>query len=363
MRRYSCHRLLGVGVAMAAVLAVTLSVAAHPASADTLLQQKQKRLAHVRLEVRRLDARAERVTEQYNKAVWRLGVLHHQIIKNKIALHAAQVKLAHDRAVLASLLIEQYKNGNGEVFAIVLGARTLSQVTNAVDLKSRADQAVSDTVFAIHALRDSIAERRQELFQERKQVRHEKTVLEARKLQIEQMLKKRQTLVKELDLEVKVIKGADTIGQATLALAVRKWVTADQKAHKDDPGRVVRDQVVLDGLQQIGVPYVWGGASTSGFDCSGLVMWLWAKHGLALPHFAAAQYHLGPVVEDGPVLDETQLQIGDLLFFHKLGHVGIYVGNGLLLHAPHTGDVVRLETLSRSWFTETFVGATRPGPP
>ncbi len=51
------------------------------------------------------------------------------------------------------------------------------------------------------------------------------------------MLKKRQTLVKELDLEVKVIKGADTIGQATLALAVRKWVTADQKAHKDDPGR------------------------------------------------------------------------------------------------------------------------------
>ena len=124
----------------------------------------------------------------------------------------------------------------------------------------------------------------------------------------------------------------------------------------------MRDQVVLEGLQQIGVPYVWGGASPAGFDCSGLVMWLWAKHGLALPHFAAAQYGLGPVVEQGPVLDETKLQIGDLLFFHKLGHVGIYVGNGLLLHAPHTGDVVRLESLSKSWFTDTFVGATRPGP-
>jgi cell wall-associated NlpC family hydrolase len=362
MHRYSCHRLLGVVGAMAAVLAVTLSVAAHPASADTLLEQKQHRLDHVRAQVHRLDARSERLTEQYDRAVWRLGVLHKQIIRNTKALHAAQAKLVHDRGVLASLLISQYKDGNTQVIAIVLGARSLSQVTNAVELKSRADTAISDTVQQIHRLRDSIALRRTQLFRERKQVRHQKAVIDARRTEIEKMLKQRRALVKELGLEVNVIKGAATIGQAQLALTARKWIQADQKLNRDDPGRILRDQVVLEGLQQIGVPYVWGGASPAGFDCSGLVMWLWAKHGLALPHFAAAQYGLGPVVEQGPVLDETKLQIGDLLFFHKLGHVGIYVGNGLLLHAPHTGDVVRLESLAQPWFTDTFVGATRPGP-
>ena len=362
MHRYSCHRLLGVVGAMAAVLAVTLSVAAHPASADTLLEQKQHRLDHVRTQVHRLDARSERLTEQYDQAVWRLGVLHKQILRNTVALHAAQAKLLHDRNVLAGLLINQYKDGNTQVIAIVLGARSLSQVTNAVELRSRADTAVSSTVLQIHRLRDAIALRRTQLFRERKQVRHQKAVIDARRTEIEKMLKQRRALVKELGIEVSVIKGAATIGQAQLALAARKWITADQKLNRDDPGRLVRDQVVLEGLQQIGVPYVWGGASPAGFDCSGLVMWLWAKHGLALPHFAAAQYGLGPVVEQGPVLDETKLQIGDLLFFHKLGHVGIYVGNGLLLHAPHTGDVVRLESLSKSWFTDTFVGATRPGP-
>jgi cell wall-associated NlpC family hydrolase len=92
-------------------------------------------------------------------------------------------------------------------------------------------------------------------------------------------------------------------------------------------------------------------------------MWLWAKHGVSLPHFAASQFALGPVVERGPVLDESKLRPGDLLFFHELGHVGIYLGDGLLLHAPHTGTVVQISHLSEGWFQNTFVGATEPGGP
>jgi peptidoglycan DL-endopeptidase CwlO len=115
--------------------------------------------------------------------------------------------------------------------------------------------------------------------------------------------------------------------------------------------------VVLEGLAQIGVPYVWGGASPeTGFDCSGLVMWLWARHGVALPHFAASQYHLGPLVA------KSDLRIGDLVFFHKLGHVGIYIGHGYVLHAPHTGATVEIESFDIPWFQDTYVGATRPGP-
>jgi cell wall-associated NlpC family hydrolase len=105
-------------------------------------------------------------------------------------------------------------------------------------------------------------------------------------------------------------------------------------------------------LRYLGVPYRWGGASPSGFDCSGLVMYVYAQLGISLPHFAAAQYGMGSPVSRG------DLQPGDLVFFDGLNHVGIYIGGNQFVHAPHTGDVVRVSTLT-GWFASTYVGARR----
>lgn len=88
--------------------------------------------------------------------------------------------------------------------------------------------------------------------------------------------------------------------------------------------------------QYLGVPYVYGGASPSGFDCSGFVMYVYAQLGVSLPHNAAAQYGYGvPVSLDA-------LQPGDLVFSNGLGHVAIYVGGGNIIHAPSTGGVVEI---------------------
>ena len=103
-------------------------------------------------------------------------------------------------------------------------------------------------------------------------------------------------------------------------------------------------------LQYLGIKYQWGGASPgTGFDCSGLVMYVYAQLGVQLPHFAAGQYGYGsPVPRD-------QLQPGDLVFFDGLSHVGIYIGNGQMVHAPQTGDVVKITALSD--FGSRYVGA------
>ena len=104
----------------------------------------------------------------------------------------------------------------------------------------------------------------------------------------------------------------------------------------------------------LGVPYRWGGASPgSGFDCSGLVMYVYAKLGVSLPHNAAAQYRYGRAVS------RADLRPGDLVFFNGLGHNGIYVGGGRFVHAPHSGDVVKVSRLSDSWYAQTWVGARR----
>jgi len=105
-------------------------------------------------------------------------------------------------------------------------------------------------------------------------------------------------------------------------------------------------------MQFLGVPYVWGGASPSGFDCSGLIMYAYAQIGVSLPHSTYALWEMGVPVS------QSQLQPGDIIFFNGLGHAGIYAGGGTFVHAPHTGDVVKVSSMS-GWYASTYMGARR----
>jgi len=116
--------------------------------------------------------------------------------------------------------------------------------------------------------------------------------------------------------------------------------------------RLARDRVVMRAWRAVGVRYRWGGASLGGFDCSGLTQWVYRSVGVSLPHFSAAQWHYGRRVS------RRALEPGDLLFFSGLGHVGIYLGHGALIHAPHPGAAVRYARLT-GWFSSSFYGARR----
>jgi cell wall-associated NlpC family hydrolase len=100
----------------------------------------------------------------------------------------------------------------------------------------------------------------------------------------------------------------------------------------------------------IGVPYRYGGTSPAGFDCSGFTRFVYSKLGIDLPHNAAQQFGVGRPVGRG------DLRPGDLVFFRGLGHVGLYIGHGLMIHSPQSGETVRIERVSAHGL---YVGARR----
>jgi cell wall-associated NlpC family hydrolase len=136
---------------------------------------------------------------------------------------------------------------------------------------------------------------------------------------------------------------------AHIRVAVAKPVTVSHAtlvAHE-------QARIVQFARRYLGTRYTYGGSSpSSGFDCSGFTRYVYAHFGIVLPHWSGGQFGLGHRVS------RAGLRPGDLVFFDGLGHVGIYIGGGLFIHAPHTGTRVALEPLA-GWYSSRYDGARR----
>lgn len=117
------------------------------------------------------------------------------------------------------------------------------------------------------------------------------------------------------------------------------------------------ERAVRIALTAVGIPYRWGGESpASGFDCSGLVRWAYGRVGIDLPHSSYALYN------EGRRVPTTRMEPGDLLFFEGLGHVGLYLGKGRMVHAPQTGRNVEVVRLGETGYGGRLIGARRVAP-
>jgi cell wall-associated NlpC family hydrolase len=138
-------------------------------------------------------------------------------------------------------------------------------------------------------------------------------------------------------------------------ISMRHWRLPKRLRHRHrhrHRKRTIGERAARIALREVGVPYRWGGSSPSGFDCSGLVYWTFRRLGISLPHSSYA------LAGTGRPIRSSRLRPGDLLFFWGNGHVGIYVGRGRMVHAPHAGERVQVVRLA-SGYGSALDGARR----
>ena len=119
----------------------------------------------------------------------------------------------------------------------------------------------------------------------------------------------------------------------------------------------IGERAARNALEAVGTPYRWGGMSpATGFDCSGLVRWAYGRLGIDVPHSSYALWSTGRLV------DRSRMDTGDVLVFSGLGHVGLYLGGGRMVHAPYTGKQVEVVELDSSNYGRRLVGVRRVTP-
>ena len=349
-------------VFMAAFIAAT-PLHASPGSVSS----KQAEARSVLAQIQGLDANLERAVESYNLANEKLAGIESNLRENKQELRLAKSNLRHAQKMLNAHLVEMYTSGGSQDagLEVLLGATSMDDLIARIDTMNRVSDQSTTVLQQVKTFRARVKEQRARL--QTAHVQQAKLVAQrsAEKASIEGQLASRQQMLSSIKSEIEQMQAAEQQRQAQLAAQARARLSSNgvtvlnasagavtQPAPVYTPPPSKYGGVVGIAMQYLGVPYVYGGASPSGFDCSGFVMYVFNQIGVSLPHNAAAQYGYGmPVSRD-------QLQAGDLVFFNGLGHVGIYIGGGQYIHAPHTGDVVKISSLS-GWYSSTFVGARR----
>ncbi|PZG17784.1 glycoside hydrolase [Nonomuraea aridisoli] len=155
--------------------------------------------------------------------------------------------------------------------------------------------------------------------------------------------------------ETATSESADSAAQAAKTARTAKSATAARKAARMARQQAKAHRAVAAAKNQIGDPYRYGGTGPGSFDCSGLVQYAWKKAGVKLPRVTNSQF-----ARVRTKISWRNLKPGDLMFFNGLGHVGMYVGKGKMIHSPRTGERVRIDKLG-GWRKSSFVGAVRPG--
>jgi peptidoglycan DL-endopeptidase CwlO len=298
--------------------------------------QAEPDIDDVQAKVDRLYHEAEQASERYNDARIELSRLHEDLesLQSDQSRQGDQVESV--RSDLRNAIIRQYQGQNlsasGQMLLSEDSSEFLSQISTMSAVGHLQDRVFDDFANELEALdirSDATQKRVDQVSELKEQLADEKSTIDDKLAEAESLLDR----LKEKEREAILSRGTDRLPS-------------------DVPASGRAGAAIKYAMSKVGGPYSYGGAGPTAFDCSGLTMMAWAQAGVALPHSSSAQFSSGPRVA------ESDLKPGDLVFYYSpISHVGMYIGNGMIVHAANPGAGIRVSGLH----TMPYVGAVRPG--
>jgi peptidoglycan hydrolase CwlO-like protein len=304
----------------------------------TELAERQKRLDEFIAQLDALDRELEVATEEYNAAAERLAQVKANIETAKGDLEKAQTAYEIQSGILGDRATSIYKDGSFAAVEILLGADSVSDLIARLKFLNTIGMRDADIAASLKGQEGLLDQHVSDLESSETAAEALEFELKARQIEILLRIQERQEMLSATQQDMLMLLDEEAARrrseERTLLLEI--LTGASEKGIVATPGSPVETA-----LAYHGVPYLWGGETVRGFDCSGLVLYVFRQHGVVLPHYSGSQFGLGEKVEISGLLP------GDAVFFGSpIHHVGLYMGGGYYIHAPRTGDFVKISRLA-----------------
>ncbi len=308
--------------------------------------------AQVKERVDALYQEAEVATEKYDGAKERAAAAHQELsrLQDEAARRTEQLNAA--RSELGTLAAGQYRSGGVHPTVRLLLSSDPQRYLDGAAVLERAGSHQANAIAGYARRLGSVQQVRARAEDTAEQLRSTEATLAQNRATITRKLASAEQLLNELTAEqrqqVRDEDGSDGPGSADRTGRPSSAHTSHSTAAAPNPRAA---QAVSFAYAALGKPYVWGATGPAAYDCSGLTQAAWRAGGVSLPRTTYTQ------ISSGPRIDKSRLAPGDLVFFFSgISHVGLYIGDGKMIHAPHPGAPVRIAPINQM----PFAGATRP---
>ncbi len=341
------------------------------------IQGQKAQIAQLENQLNSINYQADAAVNNYDGAMWRLQTAKQQISENTEAIVTNTAQLNVSEGVLATRLRELYANPQPNAVQVLLATGNITSMVDTESLVEHIGNEDGAVVKGVRTTLDNLKTARTQLFVAQQTATQQVAAAQQEKGKVLALLSQQKTVLANAQANLRqeiaaqqAAAAAAAAAQAAAARAAQQSAVVQQTAAAQGSpvgggsssgggtapvsvpsGGSRNAEAVAVAERYIGVPYVWGGESPSGFDCSGLVAYAYAQVGIYLPHYTVAQYDMLPKVS------MSDLQPGDIIFYYGLSHEVMYVGGGTVIQAPHTGASVEYSSLSSMGAPD---GAVRP---